>query len=153
MTSASASTGSSLTDIGVVDRDLILRKIANLEGYLDQLQPYRDTELTTYASDWKTQRIVERTLHLVVETCMDIADHIVADRRLRVPETGAETFAVLADAGLLPTELGKSLGKMVGFRNILVHDYTRLDANIVLRVLQKDLTDVERFREAILQIL
>jgi uncharacterized protein YutE (UPF0331/DUF86 family) len=74
----------------VVDRDLILRKIANLEGYLAQLQPYRDTELTAYANDRKTQRIVERTLHLVVETCMDIADHIVADRRLRVPETGAE---------------------------------------------------------------
>ena len=153
MISGFASTVSSLIDFGVVDRDLLLRKIANLEGYLAQLQAYRDVELTAYANDWKTQRIVERTLHLVIETCMDIADHIVADRRLRVPETGAETFAVLAEAGLLPAELGTSLGKMVGFRNILVHDYTRLDPAIVLRVLQKDLTDIDRFREAVLQVL
>ena len=58
----------------MVDRDLILRKLANLESYLGQLGPYRDLELAAYKDDWKTQRIVERTLHLAVETCMDIAD-------------------------------------------------------------------------------
>lgn len=136
----------------MVDRDLILRRVADLDRYLDQLLPYRNLDLTAYKSDWKTQRIVERTLHLTIETCMDIADHVVADRRLRVPETGAETFDVLAEAGVLSTDLGKSLGQMVGFRNILVHDYARLDPAIVLRVLGTNLRDVERFRDAILLV-
>src|SRR6516225_1503119 len=104
----------------VVDRDLILRRIASLETYLGQLAPYREIDLGAYLQDWKTQRAIERTLHLAIETCMDVADHIVADRRLRVPETGAESFEILAEAQLLPPDLGDALAKMVGFRNILV---------------------------------
>jgi uncharacterized protein YutE (UPF0331/DUF86 family) len=119
----------------VVDRDLTLRKISDLETYLGQLAAYRDVRPDAYKDDWKTQRIVERTLHLTIEACMDIADHIVADRRLRVPETGAATFEIL------------------GFRTILVHDYARLDTSVVLRVLRTDLQDVERFREAVLQLV
>jgi uncharacterized protein YutE (UPF0331/DUF86 family) len=133
----------------VVDRDLILRRLASLDIYLDQLAPYRDIDAAAYQQDWKTQRIVERTLHLAIETCMDVADHIVADRRLRVPETGAESFDILADADLVPRKLGAALALMVGFRNILVHDYTRLDPAIVLRVLRTDLADLERFRDAV----
>ena len=120
-----------------------------LETYLGQLAPYRGLDVESYQADWKTQRIVDRTLHLAIETCMDVADHIVADRRLRVPETGAESFEILAEAGLLATSLGTALASMVGFRNILVHDYARLDPAIVVRVLQKDLTDIERFRYAV----
>ena len=133
----------------MVDRDLILRRLANLDTYLEQLALYRAIEVGAYVQDWKTQRVVERTLHLAIETCMDVADHIIADRRLRVPETGAESFEILADAALLPKDLGTSLGLMVGFRNILVHDYTRLDPAIVIRVLRTDLADVERFRDAV----
>ena len=133
----------------MVDRDLILRRLASLETYLDQLAPYRGIDADEYRADWKTQRIVERTLHLAIETCMDVADHIVADRRLRVPETGAESFEILAEAGLLQAPLGTALASMVGFRNILVHDYARIDPAIVVRVLGRDLADVERFRNAV----
>jgi len=136
----------------VVDRDLVLRKVADLETYLKQLEPYRQIELSTYQNDWKTQRIVERTLHLAIETCMDIADHIVADRRLPVPETAAATFEILGEAQVLPAPLAASLAKMVGFRNILVHDYAKLDASIVVRVLRTDLQDLQRFRDIVLNL-
>jgi len=133
----------------MVDRDLVLRRLALLETYVSQLAPYRNIEVPAYRADWKTQRIVERTLHLAIEACMDVADHLVADRRLRVPETGAESFEILAEAGLLSAELGSALASMVGFRNILVHDYARIDSEIVIRVLRTDLQDFERFRETV----
>jgi uncharacterized protein YutE (UPF0331/DUF86 family) len=137
----------------MVDRDLVLRKIADMERYLGNLSEYRGMTSDGYAADWKTQRIVERTLHLVIEASMDIADHLVADRRLPVPETAAGAFIALADAGLLEPELARALGRMVAFRNILVHDYARLDPQIVLRVLESDLRDVERLRDAVLEAL
>jgi uncharacterized protein YutE (UPF0331/DUF86 family) len=133
----------------MVDRDLILRRLANLDIYLEQLSPYRAIDIGAYEQDWKTQRVIERTLHLAIETCMDVADHLVADRKLRVPETGAESFEILAEAGILPKALGSALALMVGFRNILVHDYTRLDHAIVIRILRNDLADVERFRDTV----
>ena len=137
----------------VVDRDLLLRKLADLETYLKQLELYRQIELTDYRNDWKTQRIVERTLHLAIETCMDVADHIVADRQLQVPDTGAATFEILGDAHILPSTLAASLARMVGFRNILVHDYAKLDPSLVLRVLRTDLQDFERFRVAVVSLM
>jgi uncharacterized protein YutE (UPF0331/DUF86 family) len=133
----------------VVDRDLVLRKAAGIDQYLRQLADYRLIELDVYKADWKVQRIIERTLHLVIETCMDLADHIVADRRLGVPETAGATFEILAGAGVISAGLAASLARMVSFRNILVHDYTRLDPAIVLRVLRTDLIDIEHFRDAI----
>jgi uncharacterized protein YutE (UPF0331/DUF86 family) len=137
----------------VVDRDLVLRRLALLDTYLEQLEPYREMDLTAYQQDWKTQRVVERSLHLAIETCMDVADHVVADRRLRVPETGARSFEILAEAQLLPRELGDALARMVGFRNILVQDYTRLDPAIVVRVLRQDVLDVRRFHDAVRPIV
>jgi uncharacterized protein YutE (UPF0331/DUF86 family) len=137
----------------MVDRDLVLRRLADLDMYLEQLGQYRGVELDEYQQDWKTQRIVERTLHLAIETCMDIADHIVADRRLRIPETGAESFEILAEAQILPRQLGNALASMVGFRNILVHEYTRLDPAIVIRVLRSDLADLASFRVVVRTIL
>jgi uncharacterized protein YutE (UPF0331/DUF86 family) len=137
----------------MVDRDLILRKLSDLETYLSQLVLYRNVDLAAYQDDWKTQRIVERTLHLAIEAAMDVADHIVADRRLRVPQTGAETFEVLGGAEILSPVLAEALSRMVGFRNILVHDYARLDQAIVLRVLRTDLQDLERFRDAVVRLL
>jgi uncharacterized protein YutE (UPF0331/DUF86 family) len=137
----------------VVDRDLILRRLALLETYLIQLAPYRDLNAAAYQQDWKTQRIIERTLHLAIEVCMDVADHLVADRRLRVPETGAESFEILGEANLIPADLGPALARMVGFRNILVHDYTRLDPAIVIRVLREDVNDLQRFRDLVRALL
>ena len=46
----------------MVDRDLVRRRIAMLDTYLEQLAPYRGLDLETYQQDWKTQRVVERTL-------------------------------------------------------------------------------------------
>lgn len=147
------SIGCSPTATRVVDRDLILRKLADLDTYLTQLAPYRELELAAYTADWRTQRIVERTLHLTIETCMDVADHIVADRKLKVPETGADTFDSLGEAEIVPRALAAALARMVGFRNILVQDYTRLDPAIVVRVLRTDLQDIEQFRNAVLRFL
>jgi len=60
---------------------------------------------------------------------------------------------VLEKAGVLEPELARALGRMVGFRNILVHDYARRDPVILLRVLKVDLADIERFRAAVLRVI
>lgn len=61
--------------MGVVDRDLLLRKLADLDQYLGQISEYRDITLEQYRDDWKTQRVVERTLQMAIEVCVDITNH------------------------------------------------------------------------------
>lgn len=106
----------------MVDRDLIFRKLADLQQYLEQVSEYRGVSVDEYRRDWKIQRIVERTLQIAIEACVDVATHIIADRGLRVPATYAEAFEVLGEAGLLDGALQAAMVRMAKFRNVIVHE-------------------------------
>lgn len=134
----------------MVDRDLILRKLADLELYVSQVSEYRDITVEQYRRDWKTQRIVERTLQMAIETCADIANHVIADRGLRVPATYAEAFEVLAEAGLLDVGLREAMIRMSQFRNVIVHQYAEVNPAIVVRILRDHLQDFSRLRASVL---
>ncbi len=129
----------------MVDRDLLLRKLADLDLYLSQVAEYRGISLQDYRGDWKTQRIVERTLQMAIEVCADVANHVIADRGLRVPATYSEAFDVLAEAGMLPGPERDTMVRIVGFRNVIVHEYARIDAEIVVRILRQHIDDLARF--------
>lgn len=134
----------------MVDRDLLLRKLADLEQYLDQVSEYRDITVERYRGDWKTQRIVERTLQMAIEVCVDVVNHVIADRGLRVPATYAEAFEVLGEAGLLDSAEQDAMIRMTKFRNVIVHDYARVDPAIVVRILRDHLEDLARFKTTVL---
>ncbi len=134
----------------VVDRDLLLRKLADLDQYLGQLSEYRNITVEEYRGDWKTQRIIERSLQVAIEVCLDVATHIIADRRLRIPATYAEAFEVLGEAGLLDPALGDVMMRVSRFRNLIVHQYARLDPTMVVRILREHLSDLARFKPAVL---
>lgn len=134
----------------MVDKAVILRKISELETCLKQVREYSGLTLKAYQSDWKTQRIVERTLQMAIETCADIANHIVSDRGMRAPTGYADTFHVLMENGIISEGLCSSMEKMAKFRNIIVHQYERVDAEIVVAILSRYLDDFEKYGEAIL---
>jgi hypothetical protein len=80
----------------MVDEVLLLRKISEVEGYLGQVSEYKDIHLDEYQNDWKIQRIVERTLQMMIETCVDIAGHIISDKNYRVPASYVDTLFLIA---------------------------------------------------------
>ena len=116
----------------MVDKELLLRKLADLEEYFLQIKEYEKITVAEYTEDWKTQRIVERTLQIMIETCVDIAGHIISDKRYRVPKTYADTFRILQEEEILDKGLLKTMEKMAKFRNVVVHDYDKVDTEIVL---------------------
>jgi uncharacterized protein YutE (UPF0331/DUF86 family) len=134
----------------MVDRDLLLRKLALIDEYASQAAEYRGVTVDAYRGDWRTQRIVERTLQLAIEACLDVANHLIADRRLPVASTYAEAFQVLSDQGILEAPVRDAMIGMAGFRNVLVHEYARINPGVVVDILQKQLSDFQRFRDAVL---
>lgn len=76
----------------MVDKTLVMRKIAELELYLAQIREFADIGLEEYQTDWKTQRVVERTLQMMIETCADIANHVIADNNMRPLTSYADIF-------------------------------------------------------------
>jgi uncharacterized protein YutE (UPF0331/DUF86 family) len=137
----------------LVDSALIMRKLAELDLYLQQVGEFQMISLDDYRNDWKTQRIVERTLQMMIETCADVANHLVAGAAMRPPTSYADTFRVLAENETIPLELAAVMEKMAKFRNIVVHQYESIDAEIVILVLRKHLSDFDRFKNAVLNRL
>lgn len=137
----------------MVDTTLLLRKISELDEYVDQLQEYRTVSVRRYAADWKTQRIVERTLQMAIETCLDLAGHIVSDQGWRAPDGYADLFKVLAEKKAIGKALLPRLEKMARFRNVIVHRYDRVDAAIVVEILKKHVQDFTAFKKAVLKLI
>ena len=137
----------------MVDKNLILRKLSELENYHSQLEEYKRITLEDYRDDWKAQRIIERTLHLMIEICVDISHHIISEKKYRVPTGYSDTFLVLFEQGMVNEKLFNILQKMTKFRNILVHNYEKVDPEIVTSILRNNLKDFLLFRDATVKIL
>jgi uncharacterized protein YutE (UPF0331/DUF86 family) len=89
---------------------------------------------------------------MMIELCVDIPNHIISDRKLRIPFTYADSFKVLSEAGLIDQDLHGIMEKMAKFRNIIVHDYDKIDQAIVVMILKKHLQSFLTFRDRVLQI-
>ena len=96
----------------MVDKTLVLRKLAELDQYLSQVKEYAGISVEQYESSWKTQRIIERTLQMMIETCVDVAGHIISDSGFRTPTSYSDTFKVLHENGALPAELFAKMEKI-----------------------------------------
>ncbi len=137
----------------MVDEVMILRKLSELDGYHQQIKELKSTTVTEYSNNWKVQRIVERTLQMMIETCIDVAGHIIADQGFRVPKSYSDTFSVLHENSILDDRLHSSLKKMAQFRNIVVHHYDKIDAEIVVGILQRDINDFIAYKKSIVGYL
>jgi uncharacterized protein YutE (UPF0331/DUF86 family) len=137
----------------MVDKALVFRKVASLDEYWKQVSEYSLITVDQYRNEWKIQRIVERTLQMMIELCADIASHIISDNGLRTPETYADTFRVLAENGIITPEQLAVMEKMAKFRNIVVHQYEIVDAEIVILVLRRHLSDFSQFRDSVVQFI
>jgi len=133
----------------MVDVSLVLHKLVSLDEYRGQIDEFSSITVEEYRNDWKAQRIIERTLQMMFELCADIAGHLIADDGLRTPETYADTFRVLGENGILTPEQTLVMDKMAKFRNIVVHQYEAVDAEIVILILRRHLGDFQLFSNAI----
>jgi uncharacterized protein YutE (UPF0331/DUF86 family) len=134
--------------VGVVDKEVLKKRLSLLCEYIDDLDVAAGIPYEEFLRDKKTRRYIERTLQLAVEACLDIGSHVISDLRLREPEDNKDIFAVLTENGILPAKDG-AYRKMAGFRNVIIHDYIRLDPEIVYQVLQKSVADLRDFARII----
>ena len=137
----------------MVDSTLILRKLAELEAYTSQIQDFRSISVKEYRNDWKSQRIIERTLQMMIETCVDITGHIISDKKFRIPDSYADSFRVLLEEEVICSDLCQTMEQISKFRNVIVHHYDRVDAEIVVEILRKRIDDFKKFRDAIVTFL
>lgn len=136
-----------------IDRTVVESKLRFLKEYLSDLSEYHHISLPDYRKNKKDQRFVERTLHLACECCIDTAAHCVSRLGLREPRDNKDLFQILAEADILSEAVSHAMIQMSKFRNIVVHDYTRIDPEIVVSILRQNLVDLKGFASEIIHFL
>jgi uncharacterized protein YutE (UPF0331/DUF86 family) len=131
----------------VTDLQLVAKKLALIETCVAELRSL--VRLEAVQEDVRELRFAAYTLHIAIQAALDVAAHIVADNRLGEPQNNRELFELLTRYGWISRELTGSLREMVGFRNIVVHGYERLNAAIVEKILRDHLDDLLQFVSAI----
>lgn len=137
----------------MIDQELIEKKIDLLEEKLDYLKKTREINLNKFLNSFEKIQATKHTLQEAIETCLDIANHIIAAKGLGRSETYSGMFQRLTKGEILGDELADRLGDMARFRNLLVHQYAEVDNRKVHEMLRENLEDIEDFMARIEQFL
>lgn len=131
----------------------IAEKITDIREALEVLWEYASQPDNQFLSDKEAVWSARYAFILMTEAVANIASHVCAKLLDKAPSTYADSFIILGEAGLLDADLASRLGKMVGFRNLLVHRYGDVDDARMLRIMREDLGDVELYLQSVAEIL
>lgn len=126
--------------------NIIKMKLMELEQNLIYLkQVSYDINSENLKSDMIRYWGIERGIQISIESIIDIANIIISVSDREKPDTYRESMLMLSELGVVSKDFAKKLANMAGFRNILVHDYTKVDPEIIINVLKTDIEDFIKY--------
>ena len=126
----------------MVKPEVIERRLNKLNEYIEILQSLKKYSLDEFLSTPEYYGSAERFLQLAIETTIDIGNHIIADMNLGKTRWSSDIPSILEEKGIIQLELRETWIKMIGFRNLLVHDYMDIERQKVYEILQEKLKDL-----------
>lgn len=133
----------------MVNRDIIVAKIAHIKRSIDRLKEKQGMNSKRFCSDRDIQDIVLLNLQVAIQGCIDIASHIISDENWGLPSSLAGLFDILCEKKVISNNTKEIMRSMVGFRNLIVHEYAELDMKKVYDVFNNRLSDFSNFLKEI----
>ena len=131
--------------------EVILNKVAIIERCLKRVtEEYEDHE-DDLETDYTRQDAIVLNLLRASEAAIDLAMHAARVRELGLPQESREAFVLLERDEWIDPELSRRMQAMVGFRNVAVHDYQKLNLEVVRSILEGHLDDFRKFAEVMLR--
>jgi len=128
---------------------VIKTKLESLRKCLDRIESKKPETLDVLLQDIDVQDIISLNLERSVQLCVDIANHILSSLDDAPAMSMAESFERLSEKRIIPNGLAQNLKRAVGFRNLSVHAYDKIDWQLVWNILEGDLIDLVRFLECV----
>ena len=131
---------------------LILGKIAAIERSVARAREEFAAAGGAFRNDFTRQDAAILNILRACESAIDLANILIRERGLGIPQSSRDSFKLLADAKLIEPDSSARLQRMIGFRNIAVHQYRALEPAIAEAILSRDLDDLLAFCEAIARL-
>ena len=135
----------------MVNTDLMVSKVAAVNKHLKRIKIKADVDSETFLSDMDIQESVLFNLQMAIQNCIDIAAHIISDENLGVAGSNNEMFYILEENGYIPPHLTEKMVKAVGLRNLIVHEYAKLELRQVLQIAKIDIADLSNYLKTIIK--
>jgi uncharacterized protein YutE (UPF0331/DUF86 family) len=131
--------------------DVVINKVASLERCIERIRAvYAGTEFNLY-QDLTTQDSILLNLQRACEISIDLAMHVVRKRTLGVPQDSRDAFDLMQTHALLDEPVATAMKRMVGFRNVAIHEYDKLNLDIVKSIIATKLDDILLFGKQLLR--
>ena len=131
--------------------DVLINKAATIERCVARAREEYFSDPATFASNVTRQDAAILNIQRACEATLDMGQHLIRRDRLGVPQSARDVFALLARAGRIEPALAEGLQRMVGFRNIAVHDYQSLQLPITVAIIEKHLDEFLQYSKTLLQ--
>lgn len=131
--------------------DVIINKLETIKRCIRRVNEVYD-DAPGNLNNYTKQDSIVLNIQRLCEAGIDVAMHIIAELDLGVPQVSREAFTILNEEEIIDNKLAKKLKAMVGFRNIAVHDYQKLNLEIVRSIIENDIYDVKKFAEIIKEV-
>ncbi len=132
-------------------RERMEQKIGRIQEYKDLLGRIQNECWQRFDTDPIYRGALLHYLYLMADSCIALAEMMIKHKSLRPPQTYSESFDILGDNRILEPEFAYSFARIAGFRNLLAHDYERVDGERICKGLLNSLQDVEYFVQQIQQ--
>ena len=132
----------------MLDRDVAFAKIGIIKRCMQRIVQVTALDPAAF-DDFTVQDVFVLNLQRAVQAAIDLAAHVVASEGFGMPVDLKENFRFLREHGIIVAGLAEKLEKMVGFRNIAVHEYQEIDIEVLKTILVQNLRDLEDFYAAV----
>ena len=138
-------------EVFLVNNDVILNKVTTIERCVKRINEVYNQDPNNL-KDFTKQDSIILNIQRACEASIDLAMHLVSEKKLGLPKASREAFRLLKDVGIIDAALAKTLMNMVGFRNIAVHDYQEIELDILQAILDRHLTDFTAYTKIIVTL-
>ncbi len=129
----------------MIDRDVAFDKLCSLKLYVDELKRLSQVPYEEYVSLLAKQWEICHGLQLAIQAVIDIGNHILAGLKENGIEGYVDIIDKMGEKGIIPPDFAIRIRPMVGLRNILVHEYARIDIRKLYDIIRHNLDDFTRF--------
>jgi len=129
----------------LVDCTIIIAKAGSVKRHLARIIEKRKVNFPDFAKDLDCQESILFNLQMAIQNCIDIAAHIISEEGFGMPDSTNEMFYFLEENGFLTHTITEKMVKAVGFRNLIVHEYGKVELKQVYDIAQEEIKDLNEF--------
>jgi len=132
--------------------DILLNKYQIAKRCIKRIKEEYDNDPENLRNYTKQDSII-LNIQRLSEAAIDIAMHITAELELGLPQSSRDGFEILENNEMIDSKMSQKLKAMVGFRNIAVHEYQKLNLKIVEKIIEEEIDKILQFSEDMLKIM